>query len=1003
MGWKTAVLLAEPSVLLFGKGVNAILQSSLKEWVRVRELGHRGPVIEHYVWDRAGITALERNIRQWHMLRSAMTDQPGEDYTAADLALTEFIIVTPCAMHDAHNAFRWGFLSEVKNRDLMRDVYVSVESLRSSSDILGKHIGAWVATRVSLSSHRSEKWVDHRRRLLHALDLEPEVIELVASALQLRWEGGKLHVSDQHPCRLNLVGTIVGCLRAAWRFKKWSESRWLSVGTCSRVSVLGLLLGVPDFVNYIMQDTNSSLYFLKGYTRLTSEGKRFVVRASIASRVAEGVEAELMQDNRVALRIDELWAAATDELQWVVGLEDEIWRGLAELCDMDSDALKSSVIRASHISYHFMWRRFLSVAGDLPWRLVRGNRVANLEALKAGDCPAEPMSSKLWEMLRGGAAMPQMVAILDALGQAGWTTVPAEQQHGSLAAFKRWHPQYGSDMLATRALVGQLVRLLPSETRDERRAAQLIRKLKTLDGKQPQKAAGRQLFLKSIIAAAKRMRSGGAAGWEHVTEPTIRKQLFHRHVVTWAQQTMGQQVEWARRAHRAAGEKRAELHMEMDALTAELDVLDMRIAEDQEDTKGLCMSAAAFTAEDLALFGRLFHDEGFRSMPRIAALREEAMRTAQPLDKARHDALEAIRVWQLADIDMPAWAQQLADHRELVHDGAVGVVDTIGQTVQRWALVYMVQNPYYVAVAKLEEVDVARSSVGAGESLWYRLDMHPQSRYHCNFGNVQTAADIGCTNVKMMMFLGGLQYEGGTFMSTQELPMTLQTLLDQLPEQKVAPRKAGGAGRAGAHSSRQKVDDYVKEYPWLIHLDDNEGFAAGSTAAVEQDNAADNSDAAQDVTEEMVAMMAVKAMEAARAAYGGPLTEERQDCFVVVVLGDTPKNRREGKPPDAIQGQCSGGIADTFCRNRKLQVTFRAGFGRHHPDDCGILVRAWCHRMQFMLNTELSSGQGAAFNFSPASMAAYEEPAEFANLARESSAGTELYRRVAQIRSIMRL
>ena len=113
--------------------------------------------------------------------------------------------------------------------------------------------------------------------------------------------------------------------------------------------------------------------------------------------------------------------------------------------------------------------------------------------------------------------MPQIVAILDALGQAGWTTVPAEQQHGSLAAFKRWHPQYGSDILATRALVGQLVRLLPSETRDERRAAQLIRKLKTLDGKQPQKAAGRQQFLKSIIAVAKRMRSGGAAGWGHVT------------------------------------------------------------------------------------------------------------------------------------------------------------------------------------------------------------------------------------------------------------------------------------------------------------------------------------------------------------------------------------------------------------------------------------------------------------------------------------------------------
>ena len=83
--------------------------------------------------------------------------------------------------------------------------------------------------------------------------------------------------------------------------------RWLSVGVCSRTAVLLLLFGLPNLAEFIEQDTSASLYYLKGYRRgSTSEGKSFIVRACLACRVAEGVESELMQDNLVALRVDEL-------------------------------------------------------------------------------------------------------------------------------------------------------------------------------------------------------------------------------------------------------------------------------------------------------------------------------------------------------------------------------------------------------------------------------------------------------------------------------------------------------------------------------------------------------------------------------------------------------------------------------------------------------------------------------------------------------------------------
>ena len=42
--------------------------------------------------------------------------------------------------------------------------------------------------------------------------------------------------------------------------------------------------------------------------------------ASIASRVPEAFQTELMQDNRVAMHSDKLWRAAAQELKWVIDL-----------------------------------------------------------------------------------------------------------------------------------------------------------------------------------------------------------------------------------------------------------------------------------------------------------------------------------------------------------------------------------------------------------------------------------------------------------------------------------------------------------------------------------------------------------------------------------------------------------------------------------------------------------------------------------------------------------
>ena len=213
------------------------------------------------------------------------------------------------------------------------------------------------------------------------------------------------------------------------------------------------------------------------------------------------------------------------------------------------------------------------------------------------------------------------------------------------------------------------------------------------------------------------------------------------------------------------------------------------------------------------------------------------------------------------------------------------------------------------------------------------------------------------------------------------------------------PEPAVKEQRSKGRKEDSAVDELIKEYPWLIHLDSAEGFAAERKALAQKGMADGEDEAAAELTEEVMALMAVTAMEAARVTCAG-VAPERGSDFISNVLGDTPKNRLEAKPADAIQGVCSGGLADDFCRRRKVQVSFRAGFGRHGSvEDCGILVRAWCDRMQYLFDTEMSSGD-LDFKFSAADIASYEEPVEFRSLADRAAPGDETMKRVMQIRNI---
>ena len=172
----------------------------------------------------------------------------------------------------------------------------------------------------------------------------------------------------------------------------------------------------------------------------------------------------LFKDPRALL----LYSAASEEL-WVASM-----RSLADVAEVEAVEFKSSAIAAAHLSYHFIWRKVLHTVTEYPWSLARGDIEENLIDLSDSDRPSEPMASQYWLSMQVRLNLPQLVETVQLLQERNWTPTIAEQQHGSLAALKRAHPEYHEDTLVARAQVLATRRLLLKPTEDEQLLARLI-------------------------------------------------------------------------------------------------------------------------------------------------------------------------------------------------------------------------------------------------------------------------------------------------------------------------------------------------------------------------------------------------------------------------------------------------------------------------------------------------------------------------------------------------
>ena len=137
------------------------------------------------------------------------------------------------------------------------------------------------------------------QELWTALGVEPAVVEQLASHLRFTWKNGYTFVSKASlDCEGGIINHVTGALLGLWKFQRFSDSRWVTVGHSCRTLVCGLLSGMGELVYGSLADPACMSFTLTGFNKMGDQVRVFTVQAAMCSHVSDAVLITLMDDLR---------------------------------------------------------------------------------------------------------------------------------------------------------------------------------------------------------------------------------------------------------------------------------------------------------------------------------------------------------------------------------------------------------------------------------------------------------------------------------------------------------------------------------------------------------------------------------------------------------------------------------------------------------------------------------------------------------------------------------
>jgi len=530
-------LLRDIVPLSAGKGSWNCFTAATQFFPHLRQLGARSIIISSTCFDRALQSSMSRLLAQRQALYYQVKHGAGA-YQGDALfeVLTDWSVSTGCSAHDAQNALKWGMVGCVPDTaEALKGLYIGLESLRNGFSLLASHLDGLLQHSLAFVGEEHPS-VDLLFTLWSDVGLEPDLAQELADT-GLLWQGGRLCVrgslqgDDGLRQRLRLLYLKV------MQFRKFTESRWITIGVCSRRLVASMLIGLSGLADRIRDDPAASGWYIHGFwDYVTPDVLRYAIVASLASRPVDAALGEMLSDDRCAGRYGELCEEMQVEWDWLCNISQDTWGRLAAICgpaETPEDLRTQCCLSALGSSCFLHWRVMRNIR-SYPWKLVEGDVQHNLDELMRHPEPAaewDDTTRKIYTLLRLQPVewRDRVVEALMLLKEIPWSTAGVEQGHASAAIVSRLHPMSGLDSVADRAFCHSALPLLQDKGREKvhRKIEILEGRLARLRTKTGSGVSGRQIFFEDMVTGLV------AAGDDRRLSQELKVWAMGAHVDDW--------------------------------------------------------------------------------------------------------------------------------------------------------------------------------------------------------------------------------------------------------------------------------------------------------------------------------------------------------------------------------------------------------------------------------------------------------------------------------------
>lgn len=980
------VVLAEPK-LLQDKSAWTHVAAFRQLLPLPREIGHKGLCVCHHIYDRAICTAMERHHKELHCARKLFDESNMRPGDARLSALLTWCLTVPCVNHDAHNSLKWAIAPWCDSKVCMRNLFITIEALRQSYSELVSHAPAWLSRSVVFEDCKD---IDTLRRLWTFCALAPTWVDTLVE-LQLRYEGGAMKICTRWKDHPDLPELLMTILLKVWEWRRFSDSRWASLGASCRSILAACLCGLPDFVGEVLNDPNAHTYYLKGFLYLTDEVKALVGLIAASSFVADSLLAELMEDDRVPKRYTELQAELLMEVEYVESMSMPLFTMIADACGVNAFTLRHQVMSSVLTQAGFFSER-IRAAAELPWSLAHGPPGEALDRLVAGARPTDETAAKIFDLCNLGYNRPALEKGLWLLSMASWSSAPVEQGHVHASMLMKKHADYGEGTLSARAMLismNALVRQDPQATK----LLQLQRRLDSLDKRMPEKINGRHIYFKELSAVVREKRQGGQS-----VPDDFNKKLMNSHGGLWKRQKTNLKGKCRTMAETVRDDERENINDKRQEVHAEMQILMGRRAADEADAnRPLRVSSCRWSIAHLAELDRLFKSPEWSSQ-RVEKLREEAAVPVQPFPRTSQAILESMDIGRdHCRNTWYEWVPFLCKHRS-VFTSCIVRFDSPGGPLL-FKVCFARQSPMVVCFMRVRETVPDRELMCPSNHQersfieWrhvFKRDglcfEYSDSGFFQQDWDMHVLADTYC-------------WDGGTFVSDGDWLM-IEEFVCMLPD----AEEGHHPKRNGPKPSKEQVD--FAACPWLMDLlgpgaspppaekkvitptptPRNQDIDAGGSSNLEHHDL--DIDCAQ-VMDELMA----RRLELAAA---NPHTAEH---FRWTLRGGAWTARNRGLTYDSCMSSVrKGGEAEQFCNEWGLVRSASFAISIYGEQGAAILARSWVAFHEWSFQTYMMHAGEAGWSFTPEVLAEYQEPPELEGLM--ASGNARVRNRIAALRQI---